>query len=139
MKWIMNQEEAMQVKEVMNRKIDVIRPDTTLEEAAEKMQALKVGILPVCDGDRLVGMLSDKDVNLRAVGDDPNRTHARDAMTADLVYCFEDQDVEEAAKLMEKKQLRRLVVLTREKRLAGILSFGDLAGRYGDSQRSATG
>ncbi len=66
----------MQVKEVMNRKIDVIRPDTTLDEAAEKMQALKIGVLPVCDGDRLVGMLSDRDVNLRAVGDDPNRTHA---------------------------------------------------------------
>lgn len=127
----------MQVKEVMNRKIDVIRPDTTLDEAAEKMQALEVGVLPVCDGDRLVGMLSDRDVNLRAVGDDPNRTHARDAMTADLVYCFEDQDVEEAAKLMERKQLRRLVVLTREKRLAGILSLGDLAGRYGDPGRSA--
>lgn len=74
----------MQVKEVMNRKIDVIGPDTTLDEAAEKMQALKVGVLPVCDGDRLV-------------------------------------------------------VLTREKRLAGILSLGDLAGRYGDPGRSVAG
>ncbi len=75
-------------------------------------------------------MLSDKDVNIRAVGDDPNQKTVQDAMIADVVYCFEDAEVEEAAKLMQEKQLRRLVVLNREKRLAGIVSLADLAGRY---------
>lgn len=120
----------MQVKEMMTRRVEVIRPETPLQEAAEKMKELEIGVLPVCEGDRLVGMLSDKDVNIRAVGDPPTRTKAREAMTADLVYCFEDQEVEEAAKLMQEKQLRRLVVLSRDKRLAGILSLSDLAGRY---------
>ncbi len=120
----------MQVREVMNRHVEVIHPDATLKDADKMMKELSVGILPVCEGDRLIGMLSDKDVNIRTVGDPPTETHARDVMTADLVYCFEDQDVEEAAKLMQEKQLRRLVVLNLEKRLAGILSLGDLAGRY---------
>lgn len=120
----------MQVKEIMTPQVEVIGPEATLQEAAEKMQERKIGILPVCDGDRLVGMLDDKDVNLRAVGDDPARTKVQDAMIADVVYCFEDAEVEEAAQLMQEKQLRRLVVLSREKRLAGIVSLSDLAGRY---------
>lgn len=94
------------------------------------MQRRKIGILPVCDGERRVGLPSDKDVNIRAVGDDPRQTKVQDAMLADVVYCFEDQEVEEAAKLMQETQLRRLVVLSREKPLAGILSLSDLAGRY---------
>lgn len=120
----------MQVKEMMTHEVQVIRPEATLKEASKKMKELKVGVLPVCEGDRIVGMISDKDVNIRTVGDDPTETRVRDVMTADLVYCFEDQEVEEAAKLIQEKQLRRLVVLNREKRLAGILSLSDLAGRY---------
>ncbi|MCG3110898.1 MAG: CBS domain-containing protein [Candidatus Manganitrophus sp. SB1] len=120
----------MQVKEIMTQDVEVIRPEATLQEAAEKMQERKIGVLPVCDGDRVVGMLSDKDVNIRTVGDDPTQTKVQDAMLSDVVYCFEDAEVEEAAKLMQEKQLRRLVVLSREKRLAGIVSLADLAGRY---------
>lgn len=120
----------MQVKEIMTHPVEVIRPEATLQEAAEKMQERKVGILPVCEGDRLVGMLSDKDVNIRAVGDNPTQTKVQDAMLSDVVYCFEDTEVEEAAKLMQEKHLRRLVVLDREKRLAGIVSLADLSGRY---------
>lgn len=120
----------MQVKEIMTQDVEVVRPEATLQEAAEKMQERKIGVLPVCDGDRVIGMLSDKDVNLRTVGEDPARTRVQDAMIADVVYCFEDAAVEEAAKLMQEKQLRRLVVLNREKRLAGIVSLADLAGRY---------
>jgi CBS domain-containing protein len=126
----------MQLKEIMTRGIDVIPPEATLKEAAEKMKNLDVGPLPVCDGERLVGMLTDRDITVRAVaaGRDPSTTKVRDAMTPEVVYCFEDQSVEEAAKLMEEKQIRRLPVLNRNKWLVGIVSLGDLAVDAGDRQ-----
>src|SRR3712207_146292 len=107
----------MQVREVMTRDVEVVHPDATLQEAARKMDALDVGPLPVCDGDRLVGMITDRDIVVRATaaGRDPKTTHVRDAMTRDVVYCFEDQDVREAARVMEEQQIRRVVVLDRDK------------------------
>ncbi len=93
------------------------------------MQDLNVGILPVLDGDTLLGVLTDRDITLRATtaGQDPRWTTVQQAMTPNLVYCFEDQDVQEAARLMQQKQIRRLLVLDREKQLVGIVSLGDLA------------
>ncbi len=119
----------MLLKDIMTRDVQVIPPDAPVKVAAEKMKALYVGPLPVCDGDRLVGILTDRDIAVRAVaeGRDPKRTKVRDIMTPEVVYAFEDQDVEEAARLMRDRQLRRLVVLNREKRLTGIVSLGDLA------------
>lgn len=119
----------MLLKDIMTRDVQVIPPDAPVKVAAEKMKALDVGPLPVCDGDRLVGILTDRDIAVRAVaeGRDPKRTKVRDIMTPEVVYAFEDQDVEEAARLMRDRQLRRLVVLNREKRLTGIVSLGDLA------------
>jgi CBS domain-containing protein len=83
----------------------------------------------VCDGDRLLGMITDRDIVLRAIaeGRDPQTTSVEEAMTPGVVYCYQDQDVEEAAALMKEHQLRRLVVLDRDKRLVGILSLGDIA------------
>ena len=126
----------MQLREVMTRDVEVIHPDATLEEAAKRMDALNVGPLPVCDGERLVGMLTDRDIVVRAIagGRDPKATSVRDAMTRDLVYGFEDQDVREAARLMEEQQIRRLVVLSRDMRLVGIVSLGDLAVETGDDR-----
>ena len=88
-----------------------------------------VGPLPVCDGDRLIGMLTDRDITVRAVaaGRDPRMTHVRDIMTLDVVYGFEDQDVEDAARLMEQYQIRRLPVLNRSQQLVGMVALGDLA------------
>jgi CBS domain-containing protein len=119
----------MQLKEVMTRRVEVICPDATLEEAAEKMKSLDVGPLPVCDGERLVGMITDRDITVRATsaGKEPKRTPVRDVMTEEIKYCFEDEDVQVAADLMAKAQIRRLVVLNRDKRLVGIVSLGDLA------------
>ncbi len=119
----------MLLKDIMTRDVQVIPPGAPVKVAAEKMKALDVGPLPVCDGDRLVGILTDRDIAVRAVaeGRDPKRTKVRDIMTPEVVYAFEDQDVEEAARLMRDRQLRRLVVLNREKRLTGIVSLGDLA------------
>jgi CBS domain-containing protein len=126
----------MWVREVMTPHVEVIHPDATLREAAQKMKSLDVGPIPVCDGDRLQGMLTDRDITVRATaeGRDPNSTRVRDVMTPDVVYCFEDQDVQDAARLMEERQLRRLVVLNRDKRLVGIVSLGDLAVQTDDEE-----
>ena len=127
----------MQVSKVMTRDAECVRPDTTLQEAARKMRDLDVGPLPVCgDNDRLVGMITDRDITVRAVAEarDPRTTTVQDVMTPDVVYCFEDQDVQEAARLMRENQVRRLVVLNRDKRLVGIVSLGDLAVETGDEK-----
>ena len=121
----------MQVREVMTHGVDVVRPDATLQEAAQKMRSLDVGPLPVCDGDRLVGMLTDRDITIRATAEglDPKSARVRDAMTPDVQYVFDDSDVQEAARKMQSEQIRRVVVLNRDKRLVGIVSLGDLATR----------
>ena len=127
----------MQVSKVMTRDAECVRPDNSLQEAARKMRDLDVGPMPVCgDNDRLVGMLTDRDIAVRAVADgqDTRTTQVREVMTPDIIYCFEDQDVTEAARLMKENQVRRLVVLNRDKRLVGIVSLGDLAVETGDEQ-----
>ncbi len=128
----------MQVREVMTRNPEVIRPDATIEEAARKMDELNVGPLPVCEGERLVGMVTDRDIVVRttAAGKDPRATMIREAMTTDLVFCFEDQPLEEAARLMEENQIRRVPILNREHRLVGIVSLGDLAAETRDERLS---
>jgi CBS domain-containing protein len=120
----------------MTRRAECTRPEATLQEAAERMKTLEVGSLPVCHNDRLVGMLTDRDIIVRSVceGRDPRTVRVRDAMTPEVFSCFEDQDVTEAAKLMKDKQVRRLPVLNRDKRLTGILSLGDLAVEAGSDQ-----
>jgi CBS domain-containing protein len=119
----------MRVYEVMTKNAECTRPDATLVEAAGRMKTLDVGALPVCDADRLVGVLTDRDITLRSVsaGHDPRTERVRDVMTPGVVYCFDDQDVREAAGLMRERQVRRLPVLNRDKRLVGIVSLGDLA------------
>jgi CBS domain-containing protein len=126
----------MQVKDAMTTSVETIRPDTSLHEAAERMKTLDVGLLPVCENDRLVGMLTDRDITVRAVAQGFGGTvgTVKDVMTPDVVYCFEDQDVQEAARLMQEHQIRRLVVINRDKRLVGIVSLGDLAVETGDEK-----
>jgi len=126
----------MQLKEIMTHGVDVIPPDATVKEAAEKMKKLDVGPMPVCDGERLVGILTDRDITIRAVaeGRDPSMTKVRDVMTLEIVYCFEDQDVKDAAILMEEKQIRRLPILNHNKWLVGIVSLRDLAVGTGDQK-----
>jgi len=119
----------MQLREIMAKHVEIIHPDASVKEAAVTMRALNIGGLPVCYGDRLVGFVTDRDITVRttAEGRDPANTQVRDAMTPEVVYCFEDQDVQEAARLMESKQMRRLPILSRAKRLVGIVALGDLA------------
>ena len=129
----------MQVREVMTRGVECVAPETSLQEAARKMQALDVGPLPICDNDRLVGMLTDRDIVIRAVaqGRDVRTTPVREAMTEGIDYCFEDDDLATAARHMQQRQIRRLVVLDRNKRLVGIVSLGDLAIETGGDARLA--
>ena len=113
----------------MTTKPRCVAPDTRLTEAAKLMGELDVGALPICDRDRLGGMLTDRDIALRAVakGRDPNTATVRETMSEGIVFIYEEDDVEEAARLFEAKRIRRLPVLNRDKRLVGIVSLGDLA------------
>jgi CBS domain-containing protein len=124
----------MKIKEIITLDSTCILPQTTLLGAAQRMKVLGVGMLPVCKNNQLLGVLTDRDIIIRAVahGLDPKYTYAQEAMTADIVYCFEDQDIEEAAQLMEEKKMRRLPVLNRDLQLIGVLSLGDLATRGGN-------
>ena len=129
----------MQVKDVMTRGAECVRPEDTLQEAARRMKALDVGPLPVCgDNDRLVGMLTDRDIVLRGVaeGRDARTTKVRDAMTSNVVCCKEDDDVKDAAATMKDRQIRRLVVVDAQQRVAGIVSLGDIAVDTSDEKLS---
>jgi CBS domain-containing protein len=119
----------MKLTEVMSRDVVVIHPNATLEAAAARMELLNVGPLPVCDGYRLMGMLTDRDITVRAtsMGRDPRTTRVQDVMTTSIVACREDDDVSKAASLMEEKQVRRLVVVNAENHMVGMVSQSDLA------------
>src|ERR671924_1614192 len=126
----------MQVAEIMTRDPEVITSDFILKDAALKMRELDVGMLPVRSDDRLVGMLTDRDITVRATAEGriPARTKVGNVMTKAVVYCFDDQDIADAAKLMQEKQIRRLPVLSRQKRLVGIVSLGDVAVHSGEER-----
>ena len=126
----------MRISEVMTRGVECTRPDATLQEAAAKMKSLDVGPLPVCDNNRLVGMVTDRDITVRATaeGRPPDRVHVRDIMTPEVVYCFDDALVEDAARMMDEHQIRRLVVLDHDKHMVGIVSLGDIAVETGDEK-----
>lgn len=118
----------MKIKEVMTPQVDLVEPDRPIAEAARLMQQQDIGGMPVGDGDRLIGMVTDRDIVVRAVaeGKDPKTTPVREAMSERLFYCFDDQEAEEVAANMGEQQVRRLPVVDREKRLVGIVSLGDL-------------
>ena len=123
------------LKEVMSAGVCCLSPESSLSEVAAKMKELDVGSIPICENDRLVGMVTDRDIVTKALVDkEPMDTKAREIMTSPIVYCFEDQDVGEAARIMEVKQIRRLVVLDRNKKLVGIVSLGDLSVRSGNEE-----
>jgi CBS domain-containing protein len=118
----------MRVAEVMTRNVRLIEPNQTIRDAARLMAEMDAGIMPVREGDRLVGMITDRDIAVRAVaqGRGPD-TPVREVMTDEVKYCFEDEDTAAVERNMAEIQVRRLPVLTRDKRLVGILSLSDLA------------
>lgn len=118
----------MQIDKIMHRNVKSIGPDETLRDAATAMKKLDVGVLPVGEHDKLVGMITDRDIAIRGIaeGKGPD-TKAREVMSQEMKYCFEDEAVEHVAENMAELQVRRLPVLNRYKRLVGIVSLGDLA------------
>jgi CBS domain-containing protein len=122
------QEVAMKVSEAMTRDVRVANPDQSIREAAQMMAELDAGVLPVGADDRLVGMITDRDIAIRGVakGRTPD-TPVRDVMTDDVKYCFEDEDIDHVARNMADIQVRRLPVVNRDKRLVGIIAIADLA------------
>jgi len=128
----------MYVKDIMSRNVEVTYPDSTLLDAADRMRALNVGTLPVCAGEHIVGMITNRDITVRAMVDgwDPWTTKVVEAMTPQVDLCFDDQNVSEAAGLMRKKHVRRLVVVDRRHRLVGIVSLGDLTVETASTPRS---
>lgn len=118
----------MKVSEAMSRDVQLARPDQPICDAAKAMAAIDAGALPVQENDRLVGMITDRDIAVRAVAERKGpETPVREVMTADIKYCFEDEDLEHVAKNMADLQVRRLPVVNRDKRLVGIVALGDVA------------
>ena len=118
----------MRVSDAMTRGVRIANPGQTIRDAAKAMAEIDAGAMPVSDGDRLVGMITDRDIAIRAVaaGKGPD-TPVRDVMSPDVKYCFEDEELDHVAKNMADIQVRRLPVVNREKRLVGIVSLGDVA------------
>jgi CBS domain-containing protein len=126
------------LKEIMTSTVDVISRETNAAEAALKMKYLNVGAIPVCDGERLCGMVTDRDLVVRVVakGLDPKKVHVSEATSSEVFFCYEDEDLEKASQVMAQKQIRRLPILSRAKKLVGIVSLGDVAVRGKDAQTS---
>lgn len=126
-----------QVKDVMTRGVRTLGPQDSVVLAAQAMEELDIGSLPVCDGRRLLGMVTDRDIVVRGVAQDlaPAQTRLEDVMSAEVEWVFEDQELTDVAARMQQLQIRRLPVLDRDKHLVGILSLGDLAAR-GDVQQA---
>jgi CBS domain-containing protein len=124
----------MQISKAMTADVVSVPADTTLMEAARLMKGLDVGPLPVRDEGRLIGVITDRDITVRATaeGKDPLTTAVRDVMTPNVVYCRQDEDVRDVAKLMQEAQLRRLLVVDGDMQLVGIVSLGDLVLHSGD-------
>lgn len=118
-----------QIKDIMSSDYRYITPDTTLQDAAQMMQQYDLGFLPVGENDKLIGMLTDRDITTRAVaqGWDVTSKTARDAMTPKTYYCYDDQTTSEICQNLSEIKVRRLPVVNRDKRLVGIVSMGDLA------------
>ena len=118
----------MKVSKFMTRDVRLVTPTQTIRDAARMMAELDAGSLPVQQDDRLVGMITDRDITVRAVahGKSPD-TPVRDVMSREVLYCFDDQELKEVARNMGEVKVRRLPVVNRDKRLVGIISLGDLA------------
>lgn len=126
-----------QVSDIMSRGVRTIAPHETIAQAARAMEELDIGAIPVCDGQRLVGMVSDRDIVLRAVAHNrpADQTSLSEVMSPDVCWCFDDDTIDAATQKMQEAQIRRIPVVDHDKALVGMLSLGDLSVR-GESQEA---
>ncbi|RIA45470.1 CBS domain-containing protein [Dichotomicrobium thermohalophilum] len=129
----------MKVREAMSSDTHVIDPNTTIRDACQAMREDNIGCLPVCENDRLIGMVTDRDIAMRAVATShaPGTTSVRTVMSDHIFYCYDDVELEEAARRMAEHQVHRLPVINRDKRLVGMLALADLARKDPDALKTA--
>ena len=129
----------MRISEIMTRYPELIDPNSSIRDAAKRMKSEDIGALPIGENDRLIGMVTDRDIAIRAVADerDPSSTTVRDVMSEKIYYCFDDDDIEDAARCMADNRVRRLPILNRDKRLVGIVSLADIAQTGEDCEKTA--
>jgi CBS domain-containing protein len=134
----------MKIKEIMSHDVRTVKPTDTAQQAAAIMAETDVGALPVAENDRLIGMVTDRDIVIRAVakGKGPSECRVRDVMSGELKYVYEDESTDDLARNMSDLQVRRLPVMTRDKRLVGIVAMADLAtapGRSRETKKAISG
>lgn len=117
----------MRIADAMTRDVQTIKPDQSIVDAAKMMADCDCGSLPVADNDRLVGMITDRDIVVRAIAQGKADCKVQDVMSSDIKYCYEEDDMDDVAQNMGDLQIRRLPVVNRDKRLVGIVSLGDIA------------
>ncbi|WP_448204363.1 CBS domain-containing protein [Azospirillum sp. sgz302134] len=130
----------MTIRDIMTRDVQVVGPNETIRKAAQLMDQLNVGVLPVCEGEKLVGMITDRDITVRATsaGMAPDQCKVSEVMTTEPRFCYEDDPVNEVSRLMGGQQIRRVPVVDRDERLVGIVSLGDLATDAKDERTAST-
>ncbi|MEW5895931.1 MAG: CBS domain-containing protein [Candidatus Omnitrophota bacterium] len=119
----------MKINEIMTKGVEVISSDATIKQAADRMRVLNVGALPVRSNGTLIGILTDRDITVRAIaeGRNPESTPVNEIMSREIQWCYDDQDVQEASRLMKEKQIRRLLIKDRNEQISGIVSLGDIS------------
>lgn len=119
----------MQVKDIMTSNVEALPPSASIKTLARKMRDLNLGTIPIEEDGKITGMVTDRDLVLRGLADsrDPDKTFARDIMSHDVTFCYDDQDVPDVAHLMEEKKLYRLPVVTHDGKMVGLFSVSDLA------------
>lgn len=130
---------SLKLRDVMSTRIEVVHPEATIQKAAEKMKDYDIGILPVVEDQEAIGMITDRDITIRATakGLDPKQTPVWEVMTSKVIACPADYDVKEASKIMEENQIRRLLIVDEAGFPVGIFSLGDLARRESDEKLKA--
>ena len=119
----------MKVKDAMHKGVEWVQPNTPVADLARLMQKHDIGSIPVGENDKLIGMVTDRDIVCRGVGNgkDLSKLTARDVMTPNIVWCHADEDLDDATRIMETKKIRRLPVIDKNKRMVGMLSLGDIS------------
>jgi len=119
----------MKVREIMTSNVECLAPEASLKEIAQEMKSLDVGFIPICENDRLMGTVTDRDIVIRAIaeGMEVETCKARDIMSREIVYAFDEDDLKTVAEKMREKEVRRILILDNAKRLVGVVSIGDIS------------